>query len=1089
MLRDLVAADLELLADHLASSLVGPVADPFAPEMVVVPSVGVRSWLSQRLAHMLGSAGGHDGVTANIAFPLPGRLRRLLLARPDGSPDPWDEGSITWTIHELLLRPPRGLDLGPAGIKPAGATWYQRAARLARLFDHYHVHRPEMIRRWAGKAGHDPSLGVRAWQAALWWTVRERVGRPSPPELLPAALERLRQEGAGPDLPPRLHLFGFSSLTPDLISLVAAAGEGGDVDLYRLRHCPEPSHPLATSWGRQSVTFERLLDRLAPDRQVREPDPPATSPDPPPEGPVLSRLQSDIRRGRPDPPPLGGDGSVQVHGCPGDTRQVEVLRDALLHLLARNPDIDESDIVVLCPDLERFAPLIEGVFGAPASPDGPPRLRYLLSERRPGWSDPMVAAASALLALVGGRHRTSDVLDLLALDAVSRRFSLEPEELETLTGWLRETGVAWGLDTGDRASWGLTGLAQSTFAAGMDRLLTGTVTSPGALEVGPGGVVPRPVPGDRNPLVGTAWAFLATLVRIEQMFGGERTLAAWVEALERATVMVAAPDPDDVDDGDRLGSILSDMVREAEPGSDGDPGVMDLAEFRAAVEARLEPRVGGAYFGTGQVTFASPASLAVVPRAVVCLLGLDDDALPAGDVDGDDLLSLDPREGDRDPRVENRGLLLDALMAARRHLVITYGNHDLARNRPRPPAVPVAELIDLVPGTTGGPVVSHPRHRFDPGNFAPGSPWGFDPGALRAARASLIGVDVARERRRTRQEDRRLDPTIGGGRGSVVDLGGLLRLLRRPSATYLTEAVGVRLSSPGESAPDLIPVAVDALTRWRRDSRLLDLIDESGGHSSPESLISRWRVVERSGGTLPPGPLGEVELDATVERVAPLVAAVVEVLSGPVGERDFVEIELDLAPDQAGDVSTLVGRCGFRPGFGPVRMVAGKEPVDHVLEAWLDLLALTAVRPENDWAALAVCRRDTNGKKSSAVTWHRKVAGDTPGERLATARATLTQLVGIHRTGLLEPLPIFGRTSRLLAQGRLSDARKKWLGHNGSGESNQAEVVAVWGRLDFEDLLALPVLEGDPPGVGGSRVERWAHWLWNLVEASTVAPR
>ncbi len=1091
MLRDHVAADLELLADHLASSLVGPVVDPFAPEMVVVPSVGVRSWLSQRLSRVLGAAEGSDGVVANISLPLPGRLRHLVLAGDDHTLDPWDEGSMTWVVHELLLHPPDGLDLGPAGVTPPGGTRYGRAARLARLFDHYHVHRPEMIRRWARAQGRDPSLGTRRWQASLWWEVRRRIGFPSPPELLTSTLDRLRSGEAHPWLPPRLSLFGFTSLTPDLVGLVAAMAQGREVHLYRLRHAPvgipgaEGVHPLVASWGRQSAVFAHLLDAAAPDREVDE-----LESDPPGGHTALARLQRAIRTSDHTPaawgtPGAGSDGSVQVHGCPGDTRQVEVLREVLLHLLARNPDLGEADIVVLCPALERFAPIIEGVFGGPASEDGPPRLRFLLSERRPGWSDPMVAAASGLLGLLGGRYRLSQVLDFLSLEAVSRRFDLDPEEMDTVAQWMSDTGVAWGLDVDNRAPWGLSGLAQNTFTAGIDRLLVGSVTSASPLDLGPGGVVPRSVRGDRTPLVGRAWAFVSCLGRIERMFAGNRTLAEWAELLETATSMVAAPDPETVEGDSRLGPILTAMVQEAGSAMRAGSTSMDLAEFRAGVEDRLRPRVGGAYFGTGAVTFASPASLAMVPREVVCLLGLDDDSLSAAGTDGDDLLVLEPREGDRDPRAENRNLLLDALMSARRHLVITYGDRDLARNRPRPPAVPVAELIDVLSAAGDRPLRHHPRHRFDPANFDPTDPWGFDPGALEAARASLHSVAQARERRDVRREDRRLATGADRAETPVVDLGELNQMLQNPTATYLRRAVGMSLRPPEESAPDLIPITDGPLTGWQRDDELLDLIDRAGCHSAPGDLIERWCEVQSLGGGLPPGVLGEAILAGSAERVSALVGAVAGVLPGGVGERDFVELDVLLDPGSGGSRTLLVGRCGFRPGFGPVRISASKEPVNHILEAWLHLLSLTVARPGPDWEALAVCRKDSGSKKIPTLVWHRAVAGGDAGERLVTARAALTALADLHRRGLAEPLPLFGRTSRHLAAGDRARARGRWTRHGGTGDGERAEVVEVWGRLAFDDLVDLPVLPDDPPGVGTSRVERYARFLWGLVERST----
>ena len=59
----------------------------------------------------------------------------------------------------------------------------------------------------------------------------------------------------------------------------------------------------------------------------------------------------------------------------------------------------------------------------------------------------------------------------------------------------------------------------------------------------------------------------------------------------------------------------------------------------------------------------------------------------------------DPHVGDRDPRSEDRQMLLDALMAARDRLIVTYTGNDVRTNAPQPPAVPVGELLDMIDRT------------------------------------------------------------------------------------------------------------------------------------------------------------------------------------------------------------------------------------------------------------------------------------------------------------------------------------------------------------------------------------------------------
>ena len=67
---------------------------------------------------------------------------------------------------------------------------------------------------------------------------------------------------------------------------------------------------------------------------------------------------------------------MQVHACHGRQRQVEVLREVLLGLLADDPTLELRDIIVMCPDIESYAPLVSAAFGLSADdlvgPSAPP---------------------------------------------------------------------------------------------------------------------------------------------------------------------------------------------------------------------------------------------------------------------------------------------------------------------------------------------------------------------------------------------------------------------------------------------------------------------------------------------------------------------------------------------------------------------------------------------------------------------------------------------------------------------------------------------------------------------------------------------
>ena len=167
----------------------------------------------------------------------------------------------------------------------------------------------------------------------------------------------------------------------------------------------------------------------------------------------------------------------------------------------------------------------------------------------------------------------------------------------------------------------------------------------------------------------------------------------------------------------------------------------DLADVRSLLADRLRGRPTRAGFRTGTLTVATLVPMRSVPHRVVCLLGLDDGAFPRKTArDGDNILLHEPLVGDRDPRSEDRQLLLDALLAARDALIITYSGSDVRTNQPLTPAVPIGELFDAISATARCQdgedaakrvLIQHPLQPFDALNFTSGKldgngPWSYD---------------------------------------------------------------------------------------------------------------------------------------------------------------------------------------------------------------------------------------------------------------------------------------------------------------------------------------------------------------------------
>src|SRR3954469_8748773 len=94
------------LIDALRALLAEPPADPFAPEVVAVPTRGMERWLTQRMSAVLGASPGRgDGICANVEFPFPRRLTGAAVAAASGiepDSDPWLPERMVWPLLDVV---------------------------------------------------------------------------------------------------------------------------------------------------------------------------------------------------------------------------------------------------------------------------------------------------------------------------------------------------------------------------------------------------------------------------------------------------------------------------------------------------------------------------------------------------------------------------------------------------------------------------------------------------------------------------------------------------------------------------------------------------------------------------------------------------------------------------------------------------------------------------------------------------------------------------------------------------------------------------------------------------------------------------
>ncbi|HZI97314.1 MAG TPA: exodeoxyribonuclease V subunit gamma, partial [Actinomycetales bacterium] len=815
------------------------------------------------------------------------------------------------------------------------------------------------------------------------------------------------------------------------------------------RRAENPSnarHPLLASMARDATELQLRLTRLAIDTtDVHHPGerPPST---------LLGALQAQLRDDEPPQQPATldeRDRSVQVHACHGRARQVEVLREVLVGLFADDQSLEPRDVLVMCPDVEVFAPLISATFGlAPddeeATHDVHPghRLRVRLADRSLRQTNPVLSLLAQLLSLADSRVTASEVLDLAASEPVRRRFSCDDDDLDRLRDWAVTAGARWGEDRDRRARFGLGAVGQNTWDAALDRILLGV-----AMEEEDqrwiGSALPLDDVGSTDvDLAGRLAELLARLTDVLQSLDGTAPIDTWVDALDRALDLLADVRPSDGWQLVQARRVLGDVRT---TGEGHDRSDLRLPDVRALLAGRLEGRPTRANFRTGHLTLCSLVPMRSVPHRVVCLLGMDDGVFPRGaSTDGDDVLLRDPLVGERDRRSEDRQLFLDAVLAARDHLVVLHTGADERTGAVRPPAVPVGELLDALDRTAhtadGRParaqvVVRHPLQPFDERNFTLPEPFSFDSTALAGALAA----------RGEREGDAPFlpGPLPAEPPAEVVALDDLVRFLEHPVKEFLRRRLGVVLSSEDDDVSDRLPLQLDALEGWAVGERLLTarLAGADAGASVDE---------ERRRGLVPPKGLGGVVVAEAAERVEQLMTAVVPLRGG---QAQAVDVVVGLSGGR-GLAGTVTGVHGHRV----VRATYSRLGPKHRLRAWVQLLALGATEPGTSWEAVTIGRGP--GRRPTA----RLSVLTCPDA--GTGRDLLAQLVDLRDRGMCEPLPMAVGASCAYAAScvagdaaaqALDAAAKAWSPFEAADEHH----TAVWGEGAALNQLLADAPHGD----------------------------
>lgn len=902
---------LDLLKSLTAALIKGrPLRDPFQPEVILVQSNGMAQWMQMELA-------AHFGIAANIKFSLPASFiwhmfTRVLPDIPDESA--FTKQAMTWRLMALLpclcQQPDFAMISEYLHDDDDKRKIFQFAARMADLFDQYLVYRPDWMESWQRGELIDSIIDeAQLWHAPFWRALiaeTERAGQPlwHSANLHQRFIQTLTQSQTRPTgLPDRVFICGISTLPPTYLQALQALGRHIDIHflftnpcryywgdihdsafLARLLHRhrrhyqkqteqalfrrPEQAamlfdtmgeqqigNPLLASWGKQGRDNLYLLAQMDDIAEVDAFVEPAGDN-------LLSLLQRDIltledhtiTQGGTKRPLRLDDRSLSMHVCHSPQREIEVLHDSLLAMIAEDPTLRLRDIIVMVADIDRYTPAIHSVF---SNAGGARDLPFAISDRRARYLHPVLPAFISLLELPFSRFAAEQVLALLEVPALAARFAIDEQGLQLLRLWVVESGIRWGLDDDNLRELMLPATGQHTWQFGLTRMLLGY-----AMDSKSGnwqGILPYDESsGLIASLVGNLAELLMRLRQWRNRLNKPRFLAGWFTSAREIIKDFFAPD---VEAEEALALIENQWHQVLQCGLQvGYDQPVSVTLLKDELVSRLDQERLSQHFLSGTINFCTFMPMRSIPFRVVCMLGMNDGVYPRMlETSGFDLMAHQPQRGDRSRRDDDRYLFLEALLSAQQRLYISFVGRAIQDNSSRYPSVLVSELTDYIvqsfyllgdehtntnESSSADRVRTHmwqwhSRMPFAPENFLPGSEiQSFAEEWLPAARAEGNS-----------QPD--FIAPLTAPFYKALELDELLRFYRHPVRAWFVQRLGVSFHYTTLELLADEPFVVDSLTRYQLNNRLVNVLIDG------ESTDRLFRQV-RAAGLLPYGAFGEL---------------------------------------------------------------------------------------------------------------------------------------------------------------------------------------------------------------------------------------
>lgn len=757
---------------------------PFARRLVIVSNPALKSWLMLQLAK-----DPEVGIGAGLEISYLDQTIQKLKFSQTSIPDAMELAlAIEWEIRKILQNNPSPCwqpllkYLQASANKPLSIKAEKRlvllSEKLAKLFLEYGKYGGDAIQEW--ETAHSPT-----WQQELW----DRLLNKGKYSYLYKELKKPRFFPV--DHPLSVHLFSISFLPKLYGDFFSQFSESAPVFHYLLSPCQlfwsdirsnkeiarlkhrvkdasiadewegylRDSNPLLANLGkvgrkmaeqieeRGLTTTECYLlseahqehpvyrDLIDPFTKIESTDAPLT---------MLQALQGDLLllRNPNNGPKISFDRydhSIQIHANTNRLREIESLHNTLLSLIDLSQDNDDQiapeDIVVMAPNIADYEPYIKMVFDGSEG-----NLRGKIIDLHLPSQSLLVQGFLHLLSLPFGRWDVAALLQLFHYSAFQKKQGFTSEDLNTLEGWIKKTGVIWGQNQTHRGeilnrahcfSPLEENASTGTWEFAIDQLIAGLIYDPSNEE---GTTAPfDEIEFTQSELLGKFVRLLRSLHRDLSSLadGTQLKLQEWTQLLQNLFKTYFEPLDEEADEYQEIATLLLAFYHLS-------PSLPDARYSFLSIKKHLTDHLANTRtnyqdHSLSAARFCSILPMRTLPAKVVAWIGMEEGAFPRQEKRLSlNMLSKNPKADFIPSQTDfDRYLFLEGILSARQYFIMSHLNYSEEDSKETTPSLLLSELMNYLDNAyevegvlpTSKCYFKHPFYPFDSHYFSENSPF------------------------------------------------------------------------------------------------------------------------------------------------------------------------------------------------------------------------------------------------------------------------------------------------------------------------------------------------------------------------------